>query len=534
MDMEKLKNGEIRNEIRKYLGFPKEPDKTSVTVSDEEINEFRSITIQIDRFLENVLDSDSPLNWFNVETMTEEKFIQLAAIFINRSKQSRNIYQQMKKIRSTTDYKALVYGDMNVTVSDNIYADYKYFLYHPEELDNSVYISPSDKYKCKIAKAYSSHIQNAIDFYKPGVFDWYNHLLLMIKYTDNYYFKETLPSIDSENDEFGLVNSLFIELYADLICDIVNNSLISWIYCNIRFTDSDAVDDRESPEEIFNAILHEVKNISTNVKSYVNRISSCSYNNYTINDYMMRFVNYMERKAIYKEMAETRGYLMKEIQENPDKFSFDTFYYKTRQKLRNASDNKQKYSKIFITEDERVTDFDGKIQSIKELLKIAESNSNLYYLYTVTYKLFFQEIYSIKTNSPVFHESANTIIKDFLAYGCDWKSDRKLQISGIEDASNVEIFNAKRHHRQRLRFLDAKFARAFLVSYYDPGVYKIYCEIIETVENTILMTYSAIDTFKIYYLLHFIVEEYIDFLLFKNKKTEMNRKIQELIHGTNN
>ena len=84
MNMEKLKNGEIRNEIRKFLGFAKEPNKSSDTVSDEEINRFRSITIQIDRFLENVLDSDSPLNWFNVETMTEENFIKLAAFFINR------------------------------------------------------------------------------------------------------------------------------------------------------------------------------------------------------------------------------------------------------------------------------------------------------------------------------------------------------------------------------------------------------------------------------------------------------------------
>ena len=528
--MEKLKNGEIRNEIRKYLGFPKEPDKTSCSVGNEEINRFRSITLQIDHFLQNVLDPDSPLNWFNVEKMTEEQFIQLAAFFINRSEQSRNIYQQLKKIRSTTDYKALVYGDTNVTVSDNIYSDYKYFLYHPEELDNSIYISPSDKYKCKIAKAYSSHIQNAIDFYKPGIFNWYNQLLFMIKCTDNIYFKETLPADNSENDEFGLVNSLFIELYADLICDIVNNSLISWVYCNITFDDREDVNDRKSPEEIFIFILDEVKRISTNVKSYLNIMSLNSHSNYSIDDHIRRFVYYMERKAIYKEMNDTRKCLENEIYKNPDAFSFEVFYNKTRKQMKKASNNSEKYSKMFTTEAERVTNYDEKLQSIKELLDIASNNSNIYYLYSVTYKLFFKEIYIIKTLSPVSHESANTIVKDFLTYGCDWKSDGKLQLTGIDHASNRDIFNAKRKHRQRLRFLDAKFARAFFVNYYNPAVYKTYCEIMETVENAILMTYSAIDTFKIYYLLHFVVEEYIDFLLFKDNKTVMNIKIHELMH----
>lgn len=105
MDIEKINNGEIRNEIRKYLGFPKEPDKN--TASDEEINRFRSITLQIKYFLDNILDPDSPLNWFNVKKMTEENFIKLAAFFINRSEKNRNIYQQMKKSKTILDYKNL-------------------------------------------------------------------------------------------------------------------------------------------------------------------------------------------------------------------------------------------------------------------------------------------------------------------------------------------------------------------------------------------------------------------------------------------
>lgn len=222
-----------------------------------------------------------------------------------------------------------------------------------------------------------------------------------------------------------------------------------------------------------------------------------SHSNYSIDDHIRRFVYYMERKAIYKEMNDTRKCLENEIHKNPDAFSFEVFYNKTRKQMKKASNNSEKYSKMFTTEAERVTNYDEKLQSIKGLLNIESNNSNIYYLYSVTYKLFFKEIYSIKTLSPVYHESANTIVKDFLTYGCDWKSDGKLQLTGIEHASNRDIFNAKRKHRQRLRFLDAKFARAFFVNYYNPAVYKTYCEIMETVENAILMTYSAIDTFKV-------------------------------------
>lgn len=122
MDIEKLKTNEIRNRIRASLGFSTEPDKYS---GNEKVNEFRSITLQIEHLIKNFNDSDSPLKWFNVEKMTEENFIELAAYLINRPKTSRNIYQQMKELKSVLDYKSLYYGNFGIIISDSLYADYR-------------------------------------------------------------------------------------------------------------------------------------------------------------------------------------------------------------------------------------------------------------------------------------------------------------------------------------------------------------------------------------------------------------------------
>ena len=128
-----------------------------------------------------------------------------------------------------------------------------------------------------------------------------------------------------------------------------------------------------------------------------------------------------------------------------------------------------------------------------------------------SYKLFFSEIYHIKTISPVANESAKTILQDFLTYGCDWKGDKELSTLG---ADNYTIFKAKRRLRQRIRFMDAKFTRAYIVNYYDHELYNSYCDIIKNIEDAILMTYKIIDFQSVIELLHYIADRYTDCILF--------------------
>ena len=481
MDIEKINNGEIRNEIRKYLGFPKEPDKN--TASDEEINRFRSITLQIKYFLDHIVDPDSPLNWFNVKKMTEENFIKLAAFFINRSEKNRNIYQQMKKLKTILDYKSLYYDRFKMTISDSLYADYRSLIHSRKEIDNSMYISRDFYTKIRNLFGYFYFLEIAIDIHKPNQRNWYTQYVSLYKYINDCFFRE-IETIDiTKTDTHELSERTFIEFYTDFICNMINISLFSGVYSYTTFRHELNIYPPLRHEDAFAIILKETKKIKNDIAFFIER--SKPRKDLDFNDYIISYVFYLERNAIYKELSLTRELLLSEIIKNPDDFSFDVFYKKVRKKLFKLNFKSEKHAKFFISEYDRITDYPQKRQSIDDLLNIAKKNNNIYTLFTATYKLFFREIYHIKTISPAVNESAKTILQDFLTYGCDWKGDKELSTLG---ADNYTIFKAKRHLRQRIRFMDAKFTRAYIVNYYDHELYNSYCDIIITTTEVVVCT----------------------------------------------
>ena len=529
MDIEKLKTNEIRNRIRASLGFSTEPDKYS---GNEKLNEFRSITLQIEHLIKNFNDSDSPLKWFNVEKMTEENFIELAAYLINRPKTSRNIYQQMKELKSVLDYKSLYYGNFGIIISDSLYADYRSLASLRRELENSKYISAEVYIKIRKTMGIYSYTKFLEIITNDSSKDWYANYVSYIKYLNDRYLYDLAEINPNYSYSHGLVEWTFVELYADLIINFINSSLFTGIFCYTTFSYELDTPVPLKADDVFTAILLETEKIKNDVVDLVKGTKIGQELNGS--DYIIPFVFSLEREAVNKESALIRKCLLEEIQKMPDDFSFNVFYQKVRKKLFNAKICTKKYSKIFDTELNRVSEKKKKRKSIVSLLELARSNNNNYFFYTYTYKLFYREIYNIKTKSPINNESANTILKELLEYGCDWKSDRELSLLGADETDDYAVFQAKRRQRQRLRFLDAKFIRSFIVNYYNPDLYEKYCRIIQNIEESILLAYKTIDYYNVINILHYIGDRYTDRILFNNERVILDDDVDMEFEWTEN
>ena len=121
-----------------------------------------------------------------------------------------------------------------------------------------------------------------------------------------------------------------------------------------------------------------------------------------------------------------------------------------------------------------------------------------------------------------------------MEYGCDWKSDRELSLLGADETDDYAVFQAKRRQRQRLRFLDAKFIRSFIVNYYNPDLYEKYCRIIQNIEESILLAYKTIDYYNVINILHYIGDRYTDRILFNNERVILDDDVDMEFEWTEN
>ncbi|MDD6488456.1 MAG: hypothetical protein PUG48_01390 [Clostridia bacterium] len=477
----------IRKKILKRLGNDKQVSPyefdDDITDKQDRFNESTSIAHMVTRFMNSLVDPESPFQWFDFTEKNKDVFVELGVILIQRSSDNHQIYSQMKKLNTMTDFKIFIKDFNNVSLDEICKKNPQLeILTH----DNFRRCMNSVTERVKIYNI--ANYKDTVQIIKDANTEVFIEIDKAKKALHNAGYNSSVPE--------------YIEYYMDLIDHIVKVSiyLINYrgIVCNSYIS-------QLSFDEFFDKMIDGAKAIKEKLREVL--LKNKKFVNSDIKEKITRFAYYLERKAAYKESAETMNLLCDEIDSDPEKFDLDRNYLKYRysfNRIRSSGKNsKVKKAKVLVTESERVTNYNQKIKSIKALMIFARDN---FHNEIIDYncrnvKALFREIYVIKTQSPVLKRTANTIVRDF--------ESKKLFKKPGESYTNEE----RKILEQKTRFLDLKCTRGLLSALGMSSYYSKYCELRQIMWDTLLLSYSAIDEDYIYSVIRDIGNLFTDLLL---------------------
>lgn len=468
----------IRKRILKKLGYDK-----YVSPNDPEFNQYSNILHQVKNFIDSLADQESPFQFFDCTEENKDVFVELGIILIQRSSDNHQIYSQMKKLNTMTDFKIFIKDCNNVSLDEIC------------KKNPQLKILTHDNFRrCMNAITECVKIYNIAN---------YKDTVQIIKGANTEVFIEIDKAKKAlHNAGYNISVPEYIEYYMDVIDHIVKVS-IYMIYC--RGISYNCPLTPLSFNKFFDKLIDGAKSIKEELRKALLKNKNLLHND--VKTKITRFAYYLERKAAYKESAKTMNLLCNEINRDPKKFDFEVRRFKYKKafdRISNSAKNGDiRKAKVLVTESERVTDYNKKIKSIKDLMIFARDN---FHNEIIDYncrnvKALFREIYVIKTQSPVLKRTATTIVRNF-EYGGLFKepgesyTDKERKILG-----------------QKTRFLDLKCTRGLLSALGMSSYYSKYCELRQIMWDTLLLSYSAIDEDYIYSIIKCIGDLFTELLL---------------------
>lgn len=420
-------------------------------------DDYRSLSKQIDNFIEHIKKKDSPLQWLPLDIMTDEEVADIANTYLSRNSNNRLLLNNLNYKGIKYNYKDLIVKDLEV------------------EKDTSTILEITPKLK--------EHRELRI----IELISEINIVLVGAKY-EGYMktAKKLLEYIDLIRDEIlnekwlfevmglGYKNTNYIEQYISVCERICLGSLFFLLIENPNLPNK--MEAMSKIEEKLNVVFDTIKNeIILDRKKFVeSRKIHQEHYNISPNeaaDISQYYVQFLERKAYYNELDNIQKVLEKEIQDTPK------LYGKAISPLSEKTSNyKDKELKAYICEDINVSEYKKKLEETKRIIDFAFKNNNLWGSSedSTTLKIVFREYFMSK--KTYMRKSSMTLIRNILA--------------------------GERVESRELMFLNMKIIRGVFREKNMLKEYYMFSRICSRVRKMFLLSYKAINDTEAYRLVH--------------------------------
>ena len=292
MTKEQLTSNDTIGKIRKAIGVIKTPNEHYA--NHEYCNEFEdnyrhSITDQIHDFLDELCSETSPLNWFKIESLSEDQLIKFVVMFLKRKEEYRKFIYELTNLSMVYDYKGFYYRELDIKRSYNIYADYKSLVFSVSKIDYCEYLSSDEK---EIIKEACQRIHNLKRIVNEATSTYHNDFIqymIDVKKITYQFFKLMM----SETINRSYLNCLLLEISMDYVEILVKNFLMYFplFYYQLH--------PNCSGSELFAHIREYIKAIHNVIALNVRKYEENYRKQSTIDEQIERFVWYEERSALY-------------------------------------------------------------------------------------------------------------------------------------------------------------------------------------------------------------------------------------------
>lgn len=423
-------------------------------------DDYRSLSKQIDNFIDHIKRADSPLHWLPLEIMTDEEIADIANTYLDRSEANRLLLNNL-------DYKGMKYD-----YSDLIVKDTK----HEELWRNLTKTIPQlKKYKKLNILELITEINTAL---VHAQYDGYMKTAVeLLKYIDLI-----LAEILNEKNLFkciglGYINTEYIEQYITVCERVVEGALFFLITSNPNVSDkSDALNKVEEKLAYAYATIEKELLVAKEKLIYSRELEKEYYEadpKDSVNISLF-YVQFLERKSYYEEIEKIISLLKEEIYIRPD-------LYGAAIPLRDKKVDA--YSKLelkeYICEEIKVPAYDAKYDELLEFFKIADfsfNNKNMWASASnaLDVKIAFREFFLSK--QTYMRKTSTAMIREILE----------------------RIVPESRH----LMFLDMKVVRGYFREKNMLQEYEVYNRICSRVRQMFLESYRTINDEEAYRLVH--------------------------------
>lgn len=420
-------------------------------------DDYRSLSKQIDNFIEHVKKADSPLHWLPLEIMTDEEIADIVNTYLDRSDANRLLLNNLNYRGMKYDYSDLIVEDSKREDEQRIIFEVTPQLKKHQKLNILEVIREIDlalagaQYKGYMKTA--KELLNWVDLIRSEILN------------EKYLFKCM---------GLGYMNTEYIEEYITVCEKIVDGVLFSLLISNPNI--SNKVDALLKIEEKLNNAYGTIEEELSVAKEKFICSRKFEKENYKpeLNDAVnisLFYVQFLERQSYYGEIENIIMLLSDEIHRCSDLYgvAIPLLYEK-------VDDYSKTELKKYICEEVKVSDYDKKYNEILKIIDSVFNNKNIWVSSknALDVKIMFREFFLSK--QKYMRKTSTTMVRDILA----------------------GITPEPRH----LMFLNMKITRGYFREKNMLQEYEIYNRICSRVRNMILKSYSTINDEEAYRLIH--------------------------------
>lgn len=416
---------------------------------------YRSISLQIDNFINHIKKQDSPLSWMPIEIMSDLEISQVAVAYLKRSEENRLLLDNIEHKGLKYDYSDLIATDLEKERDKESILEITPVLGTFVKLKIKEEIPP-------MKKALRNCCRGDFLLTRDCYADWSTTILANI--------------LDEKNQIFcmgiGFTYVDYIEQYISFVESMVIESLMAFIIRN------DFVHDKITALSIIEKKLPALtkmmdERVEKSRSDLIQRRDHFRLDNVYADMISLYYVQFLSRRAKYDEMEVIYQTLLEEIASNPALFEAPTVPPKS-----DLADYKSIELKRLITEGAPVPQFTQKLYETQQLIEIMRATGNEYYGS--------QNVLDLK---PVFRE--------LFMSNSSYRDNRAMSIARgiIRLSPNIRLDAAQ------AMFLDAKISRGYFRQWNMMQEYAQFTRIISTFRRELLKAYAALDDRCAYYII---------------------------------
>lgn len=420
-------------------------------------DDYRSLSKQIDNFLNYLKKENSPLQWFPLHLMSNQEIADLICTYINRSKENRLLLNNL-------DHKGMKYNYSDLIVDNPR---------HKHEMEILTEVEPRLKdFKTLKIKELCENIN--IDLVGASYVGYKKTANILLKYIDTVYREIMQEKALFECMGLQFLNTDYIEQFI-MVCErITYGSLFYFVVENDNIYDKLETLQRfaEMLTKAEKTIHGEVKIARENYKrsrdfhqEYYKAVPR------KMDEISIYFVQFLERKSYYEEMNIIADLLVNSSKNN-DAFSKE--HYSA------IYDTVEEYDKneleVYLCNGTKVPSYEKKLKEIIELMNWAFERGN--------YWASSKSAFDLKI---VFHEIVS----------CKEKYQRQTAITIMRN-----ILYDKNPTKQQMMFLDAKITRGYFCEKRMMREYEVFIQICRQIRKMFLNCYSTVNDEEAYRLIH--------------------------------
>lgn len=436
---------------------------------------YRSLRIQLDHFVEHIEQENSPLKWLPLDDMSEEELAEIARKFLKRSDENRLLFEGLK-------YQGIKYNYNELLVKN------------PEREEERKKILEADEEADKegdedVEKEITEEVFKLKDYEKLKIIELLEDVNtdLTCAYANGYkqtadkflYYNDVIRNeILDEKSLFewmglDLENTDYIEQYITVCDRICLGTLYFFIIenANVECKRNELQKIKEKLERAGDLIverLKKAKNTYKQSRKIYEEQYACQKNR--ADEITRYYVQFLNRKAYYEELEK----IMELLRSEPNS--------QMRQEVLTLPEDENELLE-YISEGERIPNFDVKLEQCKQMISLAKENGNLW-------------------GSSKDAQVLKIALREWFVRKTKYR--RRTAVSIVRN-----IVTGQTPCEQELLFLDMKIIHGVFRERNLLEEFELFSQICSKVRKMYLLAYSAINDEEAYRIVHRVCFEFL-------------------------